>query len=200
MSDVMDKLDTIFVNSRLKKWTQTYFEFPILNSFLKSEKIDIRNKVILDAGCGAGHGLEIIHRFYCPSELYGFDVLKSEVEIAKKVKVPANVFVANILNTKLPKEKFDAIFVFEVLHHVPKWRSALKELSRILKPGGALLIIELSKFGVKFARTWFGFTHPKEASFEWYEFHNGLKDAGFMYKKSKLLIWQAFGFFLYVKS
>jgi len=196
----MDRLDTILINSPVKRFGQRFFEFPILNNFLKAEKIDLRNKVILDAGCGAGHGMEIIHKFYSPSELYAFDVLPNEVALAQKKNIPAKVFLGNILNTNLPDEKFDAIFVFEVLHHVPKWREALIELNRIMKPGGALLVIELSKFGLRFARKFFGLTHPLEASFEWPVFFKGLKDTGFTVKRLRYFVWQGFGFFLCIKQ
>ena len=200
MSFAMDRLDTILVNSPVKRFGQRFFEFPVLDRFLKQEKIDLRNKVILDAGCGAGFGMETIYRFYAPKELHAFDIIPEEVELAKKLKIPANVFLGNVLDTKLPDEKFDAAFIFEVLHHVPKWRDALREMNRIMKPGAALLIIELSKFGVKFAKTFFGLTHPMEASFEWRVFLKGLKDTGFTVKRLRYFVWQGFGFFLCVKN
>lgn len=205
MSYVMDRLDTLLVNSPFKKLAQYYYEFRILNNFLKAEKIDLKYKVLLDAGCGAGHGLEIINKVFLPKKLCGFDVLPLEVELAKKVgaEVGAEVKLSNILETGYPSEKFDGIFVFEVLHHVPKWRDALKEINRILKPGGALLLIELNTFGVNFASKFFHLEHPKAANFEWHELGKGLNDAGFTIKRSQygiLYIIRGFGFFLCVKA
>lgn len=42
--------------------------------------------------------------------------------------------------TDLPYEngKFDAVFNFAVLHHVPDWRTGLREMARVLATGGRL--------------------------------------------------------------
>lgn len=45
------------------------------------------------------------------------------------------------MDIRLPSEKFDAVFIFDVLHHVPEWRSALKEINRVLKACCVLLAI-----------------------------------------------------------
>ena len=39
-------------------------------------------------------------------------------------------------------QKFDAVFGFGFLHHVPLWRESLAEVARILKPGGAYYLVE----------------------------------------------------------
>jgi ubiquinone/menaquinone biosynthesis C-methylase UbiE len=31
---------------------------------------------------------------------------------------------------------YDAVFDFGIIHHVPAWRNALREVARVLKPGG----------------------------------------------------------------
>jgi ubiquinone/menaquinone biosynthesis C-methylase UbiE len=34
---------------------------------------------------------------------------------------------------------FDAVFDFGVLHHIPRWQTAVAEIGRVLRPGGASL-------------------------------------------------------------
>lgn len=49
-------------------------------------------------------------------------------------------FVSDILDIPVPDESYDVIICSEVIEHVPYPVSAIKEISRILKPGGTLLI------------------------------------------------------------
>lgn len=49
-------------------------------------------------------------------------------------------FVSDILNIPVPDKSYDVILCTEVIEHIPDPISAIKEISRILKPGGTLLI------------------------------------------------------------
>lgn len=49
-------------------------------------------------------------------------------------------FVSDILDIPVPDKSYDVILCSEVIEHVPDPISAIKEMSRILKPGGVLLI------------------------------------------------------------
>ncbi|MFX1497499.1 MAG: class I SAM-dependent methyltransferase [Promethearchaeota archaeon] len=173
----IDTLDKIFVNSPLKRIMQKYFEMAIFKRFLKSHKIQITNKTILEAGCGSGFGLQLIEKEFHPSNLYGFDILPEQVLKAKKRKLSAKISIGDIKNIKFPAMIFDVVFVFTVLHHVPEYSKALKEISRILKPGGLLLIDELNKRLIDFFEYFFGVKHPKKSRFEWLEFYKAIKEA-----------------------
>lgn len=41
----------------------------------------------------------------------------------------------------LPNESADAVMLISMLHHVPEWRSALREARRVLRPGGRLAVM-----------------------------------------------------------
>ena len=49
-------------------------------------------------------------------------------------------FVSDILDIPVPDSSYDVILCTEVIEHVPDPISAINEISRILKPGGTLLI------------------------------------------------------------
>ena len=49
-------------------------------------------------------------------------------------------FVSDITEIPVPDKSYDVILCTEVIEHIPDPISAIKEISRILKPGGTLLI------------------------------------------------------------
>jgi len=174
---------------------QKYLEFRMLGKFLESHHINLRGKALLDAGCGSGYGLKLIHDTFNPQELRGFDILAGEVALARKRGISATITRDSIVATRFPPETFDAVFEFTILHHVPQWRDAIKEVARILKPQGVFLLSDLNKFSTDF----FAFTtrvhHPPDAQFQWPDFIRGLQEAGFAILQQRILLRQL-GLFL----
>lgn len=103
---------------------------------LKAQKAAL----VCDAGCGCGayackmtaHGFRVM----------GFDVAADAVKIAKQCCPAADFVTADILNTGYPDGLFDAVVCRDVLDHMPLKSavSALRELLRITKPQGCVLI------------------------------------------------------------
>ncbi len=48
--------------------------------------------------------------------------------------------VADLQETGLPDETYDAIFCTQVLHHLPDHEKAVAEMARLLRPGGRMVI------------------------------------------------------------
>lgn len=106
--------------------------------------LDIKAKEkVLDCGCGEGLYLLAINETSQDAEIYGFDIDSASIEIAKKhLAKSTNVDfrIGNICNMPYPDNFFDKICCSEVLEHVEDDKKALKELRRILKPSGRLVI------------------------------------------------------------
>jgi len=183
----INKRELKFMNSPIRRFFQRHYEFRVFKAALKKNRIDLNNKVILDAGCGSGYSAELIIKEFQPKELFAFDIMPEQVELAKQRGLPANLFVGDATDIELPSEKFDAVFVFGILHHIPQWRVALKEINRVLKSGGVLLVEEPNKKALDDVERYFKIRHPKESRFEWPEFIKGLEESGFCVVENRKL-------------
>jgi ubiquinone/menaquinone biosynthesis C-methylase UbiE len=176
------KLNTIEfkdMNKPLRRFVQKYVEFKIFKDFMKRHNVNLTGKVILDAGCGSGYSTELIHKQLKPSRLLAIDFMPEQISLALQRKIPAEFTVGDVTNLELESNSIDGAFAFLIMHHVPQWREGLKEICRVLKPGGVFLVEEPNKEAVDYADTKKGYSHPPEGRFSFEEFSQALRDAGF---------------------
>lgn len=164
MQTFMDRKEFSYVNCAARDFCQKYYEFRSFKQYLMKNRIDLTNKAILDVGCGSGYSSALIMDEFRPAELFAFDALPEEIELARHRGITAKVFVGNVLDIMLPSKKFDAVFAFDILHHVPEWRRALKEINRVLKNGGSLLLHEPRKKALDNLERFFKVHHPLESN------------------------------------
>ena len=100
---------------------------------------------ICDAGCGCGiYSLKLtLHGF----SVSGFDVSEYAVELAncllsEKGYLTRSFRTADVLSTGYADGQFDAVVARDVIDHMPiqDGRAAVKELLRIVRPGGCVLL------------------------------------------------------------
>jgi SAM-dependent methyltransferase len=110
---------------------------------LKFLKLDLNGKKILDAGCGTGSLARNLTQ-YLQSEICGCDASDERIHEAKAL-TDTNIqfFQANLTSMPTPDNDFDIIFVRFVLEHTLAPQKIVRELLRILKPGGHLVVIDL---------------------------------------------------------
>ncbi|NNE95210.1 MAG: class I SAM-dependent methyltransferase, partial [Acidimicrobiales bacterium] len=48
-----------------------------------------------------------------------------------------------------PDETFDAVFDFGIIHHAPDWRTGLREIRRVLRPGGRFYFEEVTSHALQ---------------------------------------------------
>ena len=98
---------------------------------------------VLEIGCGCGADAE---RFASNGAKYtGVDISSAAVEICKKRFALANLEACLIQadTEELPfaENSFDFVYSHGVLHHTPDTRSAIREIFRVLVPGGELAVM-----------------------------------------------------------
>jgi SAM-dependent methyltransferase len=98
----------------------------------------------LDIGCGTGQNLGLLNALK-PSRIVGVDISPIAINFAREAW-PRCEFVQCDINRELPfaEKTFDVVTIFNVLYHawVESDLRVLKDVRRVLKPGGILLITE----------------------------------------------------------
>lgn len=106
------------------------------------EKAALPNRgMMIDAGCGSGQTMSWFAASHPSWQSYGCDVAIEGVTAAAASRL--RVAQGDVMNLPLPRTFADLVVSFDVLQHLPLDRGdlmALSEFSRVLKPGGYLLL------------------------------------------------------------
>lgn len=89
---------------------------------------------ILDAGCGMGYFLLRASRYF--KEVYGIDRSEFAIENVKNIVPRAHVFVGSVEKHEFNDDFFDCITAFDLVEHLKEPEIFIKEVYRVLKPGG----------------------------------------------------------------
>lgn len=110
-----------------------------LDSFIRKEVLSFPAKSkILDAGCGLSSWLTpYLRKKY---KIYGVDGEPEVIQICKYLYPKAKYKVGNLYNLDYKDNQFNAIIMREVIEHFKKPETAVKEVNRILKPGGLYIL------------------------------------------------------------
>jgi SAM-dependent methyltransferase len=105
---------------------------------LERELPDWREKAILDAGCGTG---AILQQLGHPSKNVGVDLAPEAISFCQ-ARGLSNVQQGDIGALPFADASFDAVICSSVLYHqwVNDVAGAIRELGRVLRPGGLLLV------------------------------------------------------------
>lgn len=101
--------------------------------------VRVRKGNILDIGCGGGTITNFLAASYPRTRVYGCDVSKQAISLARKYGKPRTSFGV-IQNGKFPYKSnfFDLCVCFDVLEHVPDVPTFMAETRRVLKKGGVI--------------------------------------------------------------
>src|SRR5512139_1578204 len=94
-----------------------------------------RNLRLLDCGCGTGHNLQLLAPFGTP---YGFDLTPGGLSFARRTGRP--VVRAEMMHMPFRTASFDVLTSFDVLQYVEDDGAAMREMARLLRPGGTAIV------------------------------------------------------------
>lgn len=101
--------------------------------------------LLLDAGCGTG-ALEA-DGFHGRTAIVGLDIDLDSLDYAKNNNAPARWVQGDVLRLPFPSNRFDIAFCHFLLLWVPDPLQALKEMSRVTRPGGYILALAEPDYG-----------------------------------------------------
>jgi SAM-dependent methyltransferase len=102
---------------------------------------------LLDCGCGPGTVTLGLAEAVAPGETIGIDIERRQIDAASALAAERGVAnvrfeVGSIYELPYPESSFDAAYAQSVLFHLREPLRALKELRRVLKPGGVVGIVD----------------------------------------------------------
>ena len=112
-----------------------------------------RGKDVLEIGCGiATDGLEFARN---GANYVGVDLTPHSIELAKErfglFGVPGKFEVANAEERlPFPDATFDHIYSFGVIHHSPAPERIVREIRRVLRPGGTLTVMLYNRSSINY--------------------------------------------------
>lgn len=140
-------------SAEYEKFYEAYFEERDANAYIDDRRMELRRGVVndalsrrlspgaslLDVGCGLGDVMSGI-----PADLrlrmFGFDFAASNVRVAsKRLAGRADIRQGSIYEIPFESSSMDAALCLEVLEHIEDDARAVKEIARVLKPGGFLI-------------------------------------------------------------
>jgi ubiquinone/menaquinone biosynthesis C-methylase UbiE len=136
--------------------TREFFEesekirFDKRNHFYLKELIDFKKfkgKKVLEIGVGIGIDAK---QFAQNGAIFtGIDLTPNAVKISKKLfkmyNLKGDFSVADAENLPFEDNFFDVVYSCGVLHHTPNTKETIKEVYRVLKPGGQAIIMLYNK-------------------------------------------------------
>lgn len=103
---------------------------------------DIADKSVLEVGSGRGGGADFLVRTFAPMSYVGVDLSEANVAFCNKTFMRAGLRFqrADAQALPFPEAVFDRVINIESSHCYPKPEIFLREVFRVLRPGGYLLM------------------------------------------------------------
>ncbi len=101
---------------------------------------------ILDLGCGPGHlTVEMARAAGETGMVYGLDIHPLSIESLQKLAIEENVqniqtILTDVFETGLDDQSLDLVFIFNAIHMIQDKERMAREVKRILKTGGRVII------------------------------------------------------------
>jgi MPBQ/MSBQ methyltransferase len=102
-----------------------------------------RSGTILDVACGKGASTAYLMKYYRPEMVTGINISEKQLQIARD-RAPGCTFrVMDATDLDFPDGSIDNVLCVEAAFHFDTREKFLKEVHRVLKPGGAVVLSDI---------------------------------------------------------
>ena len=122
------------------KWQPLHFDRVHRHAFNLAARFG-EPAAVLDVGCGTGRLLRAAHERWPKARLVGVDPSEGMIEDGRR-RTRAELHVAGAEAIPLPDHSIDLAFSTIAFHHWADPARGLREVARVLRPGGGLVIID----------------------------------------------------------
>lgn len=142
----LNRVEKALMNNPVRALVQRRYEAVLMERL--GERIE--GQRVLEIGCGRGVGTEIIFERFGAREVDAFDldpdmIAQAQRRLSAYSSDRLRLFVGDAAAIDAEDASYDAVFDFGIVHHVPDWQQAIKEISRVLRPGGRFFFEEVTK-------------------------------------------------------
>jgi SAM-dependent methyltransferase len=103
-------------------------------------RIHSPSSVILEVGCSSGYFLRDARKAFPNALLIGAEYVRGPLDKLASEKLGVPLLQFDLTACPLPNACVDAVVALNVLEHIPDDAAAIREIHRILKPGGVAVI------------------------------------------------------------
>jgi ubiquinone/menaquinone biosynthesis C-methylase UbiE len=175
---LLNAAEKALMNNPIRAAVQRRFEVPRLIAMGGR----IPGKAALEIGCGRGVGTELLLDAFGAASVDAFDLDANMVDLARERLAPrgerVRLWVGDAERIDAPDASYDAVFDFGIIHHVPRWRQALAEVARVLRPGGRFFCEEVLRAFIHHPIWRRVLDHPMEDRFDAAALREGITSAG----------------------
>lgn len=140
--NMLNSFEKMIVTSSLRGWVQAKYEMPWFRQMAALSP----NARVLEAGCGNGRGIQLIYNSMGATQVDAFDIDPRMVHLSRQLLENNGLFAplwqGSMSDIPAPSHTYDAVFCFGVLHHMGSWQLGIKEVHRVLRPGGLFYVNE----------------------------------------------------------
>ena len=139
--EYFDRWAVSYDGGRISKWFQ--YTQALAISVLRPQV----GSRLLDVGCGTGEAVLRLGSIVQSGKACGIDISRRMIEqawskVAEDLRAVVEFREGSAENIPYPDQKFDGIICTNSFHHYRNPIGALKEMQRVVKPGGEIIILE----------------------------------------------------------
>lgn len=109
----------------------------------RAEHLALRADSILDVGCGSGDALAALASTGSFTRITGTDLNPDLLAAAsERLGLTVELVEADAVNLPFEKNEFGAVLIERMLQHVADPTAVVREAARVVRPGGAVLVVE----------------------------------------------------------